>query len=235
MKLFRYTVTSLLLAGWFASAVVAREKQALATPDGFGQLAAFMANGAFDPNEPHPEVPGCFQVWCDLQYFHEVIMGWTPTEIQAEEFAARAFFRKRFGLDVEKLEADGRIRVQGVYTDPRIEYRLFHLAGQKVPSAGWEVHDGAYLAIVTDPAGIELGGELTGVHVPAGGYFVYGLYNIQKTLPNGKPSGRNRDPFQLPLAGRRQRRRRPHVWLRARASSMGSRIGPGDSLEPAPS
>ena len=189
MTLFRFAVTSLLLAGWFASAPFVDAKSSFGSPEGFDRLAVYMGNGAFDLNEPHPVVPGCFQTLCDVQFFHEEIMGWTPAESLAEEVAAREFFAQRFGLDVEALEADGRLRLQGIFADPRIGYRLFHLAGKKIPSAGWEVRDGAYLAIVTDPDGLELDGEFTGVHVPAGGYFAFGLYNIQRTLPNGDPAG----------------------------------------------
>ena len=189
MRLLRIIATTLLLAAPFTGAPAAAAKPSFATPDGFDRLAVYMSNGAFDLNEPHPQVPGCFQLRCDLRYFHEEILGWTPTESLAEELAARAFFAQRFGLDVKQLEADGRLSLQGAYGDPRIGYRLFHLAGKKVPSSGWELHDGSYMAIVTDPAGIELGGEFTGVRLPAGGHVVYGIYNVRTTLPNGDPAG----------------------------------------------
>ncbi|MEM7353787.1 MAG: hypothetical protein AAF657_23510 [Acidobacteriota bacterium] len=189
MRRLRFNIALLVLPLWLVGASTAQARSPFGAPDGFGQLAIYMANGAFDLNAPHPQVPGCFQSLCDPSYFHEVIMGWTPTEVQAEEAAAKAFFAQRFGVDVESLVAEGRLHFRGAYADPRLGYRLFHLSGQKVQGTGWEVHDGAYLAIVTDPAGLELGGEFDGVHVPAGAYLAFGLYNIHKTLPSGQPAG----------------------------------------------
>ena len=159
------------------------------TPEGFDQFAVFMATGVFDPTSPNPdpEITGCSFMFCDAPYFQEVVMGWNPTEIAAEEAAARLFFWERFGIDVDDLVASGRINFLPFSIDPRIEYRVYHMAGFRVPAGGWEVRDGGFLVIVVDPEGIELGGEFAGERAMAGSSMAIGAYNILTTRPNGQP------------------------------------------------
>ena len=184
----RFAIATLLLTAlvMFAPAGAASP---FGPPDGFDQFLVFLGAGLYDPTEPHPVVPGCFQLFCDGQYFQEVIMGRTPAEILAEEAAAKAFFLERFGIDVADPANEGRIAFLFYTADPRVDYRVYHMAGELVPSSGWEIRDGGHLWLVTDPDGFELGGEFAGVHVPAGAFASFGEYNIQKTLPNGTPSG----------------------------------------------
>lgn len=185
----RLALTSLLLVTLCVETPTTYAQSAIGPPDGFRQVGLYMANGAFDLNEPHPQVPGCFQSFCDPQYFHQAIMGWTPAESLAEDLAAKDFFHQRFGLDVDTLVDEGRISFHSLYADPRVGYRLYSLAREKIPSSGWEIREGAYVVFITDPAGIDLGGEFSGVSVPTGTAFATGIYNIQKTLPNGRPTG----------------------------------------------
>ncbi len=159
------------------------------TPEGFDQFAVYMATGVFDPVSPNPdpEITGCAFMYCDGHYFQEVVMGWDAAEIAAEEAAARLFFLERFGIDVDELVVSGRISYFPFTIDPRIEYRVYHLAGHRVPAGGWEVRDGGFLVVVVDPEGIELGGEFAGERAVAGSAMAIGAYNIQTTRPNGRP------------------------------------------------
>lgn len=180
------------LVGMFLLVIVAREAAAHpphARPEGFDQFAVFMATGAFDPTSPNPDpaITGCFFMFCDPAYFQEEIMGWTAAEIVAEEAAAKLFFLERFGLDVDALIAEGRVDYIPFSIDPRIDYRMVHLAGRRVPSEGWPVRDGGFLVVATDPAGIPLGGEQAGETMPAGASVVYGYYNVLTRRPNGRP------------------------------------------------
>ncbi len=173
------------------------------TPEGFEQFVVYMATGVFDPVSPHPDpdITGCFFMFCDAPYFQEVVMGWDPTEIAVEEAAAKLFFWERFGVDVDELAASGRIDYQPFTIDPRIDYRVYHMAGRRVPAAGWEVRDGGFLVIVTDPEGIVLGGEHAGEHAVAGSSMAFGLYNILTTRPNGRPGEEIVIRYQTPAPG----------------------------------
>jgi hypothetical protein len=160
----------------------------LAAPEGFETVALLIANGAFDPNTPHPSIPGCFQVVCDGDYYQEVILGRTPLEIAEQETAAKAFYLQRFGLDTDDPANAGRLFFGKFMFDPRINYRLYALSGTRVPTSGWQVWDGGWNVLVLDPDGFDLGGEHAGIHVPAGSIFVYGDYKIDVTGPNGQPA-----------------------------------------------
>ena len=115
-------------------------------------------------------------------------MGRTPAEILEQEALAKAFFLERFGIDVDDPANEGRLVFLFYTADPRVDYRVYHM-GEKVPSAGWEIRDGGFLWLITDPEGYELGGEFAGVHVPAGAFASFGEYNILKTRPDGTPFG----------------------------------------------
>ena len=189
MKPIRLAIITFLLMALATAAPGAREQSLFGAPDGFDQFLVILGTGLYDPAEPHPVVPGCFQLFCEGPYFQEIVMGRTPEEILEQESAAKAFFFERFGIDVDDPANVGRIAFLFYSADPRVDYRVYHMAGERVPSFGWEILDGGWLWLVTDPDGYELGGELAGVHVPAGAFASFGEYHIQKTLPNGKPSG----------------------------------------------
>ena len=184
-------LTALLTITVPATASPLSNTPASSVPEGFDQFGVFMGTGDFDPATPHPDprITGCFFLFCDGQYFQAVVMGRNPTEIAEEEEAAATFFMTRFGLDIGELLGTGRISLQSFFLDPRAEYRMYHLAGHRVPSEGWVVRDGGLLLLVLDPGGIDLGGEQAGGHAPAGSMLVFGNYNVQTTRPNGKPAG----------------------------------------------
>ncbi|MGK3985526.1 hypothetical protein WME99_20945 [Sorangium sp. So ce136] len=148
------------------------------TPAGYDGFLVFMANGSI------PLSDGFF---LDGAIFQEEVMGRTPAEIEQNRADALAYFESRFGI----ADADARTDVSffGFYADPRINYRAYVISGERVPPEGYEVHDGGWIALVTDPGGLTLGGELAGVHVPAGTFFSFGDYSIEVTRP-----GRGRDP-----------------------------------------
>jgi hypothetical protein len=119
-------------------------------------------------------------------------MGRSQAEIDMEEQRAKEFMEDRFGLIVDDLVDAGRLAFQSFFLDPRGEYRAYSVADAKVRSEGWVVRDGGFLAIVEDPAGIELGGDFAGLDlppIPLGGIVLTGNYNIQTTNPEGFPKG----------------------------------------------
>ncbi|WP_437658499.1 hypothetical protein [Sorangium sp. So ce1182] len=152
-----------------------------ATPDGYDGFLVFMANGSV------PLTDGFF---LDGMIFQEQIMGRTPAEIEQNRADALAYFETRF--DIADADARPDVSFFGFYADPRINYRAYIISDRRVPPDGYEVHDGGWIAVVTDPDGLTLGGEFAGVHVPAGTFFSFGDYSIE--VPR---SGRGRDPHPI--------------------------------------
>ncbi len=151
------------------------------TPIGFSGLGIFVADGEFIPGSPNPDVPGCDIVpaFCDINYFFEEVVHFTPEEAEAERTAAKAFILERFDLDVDQLLSEGRITWIEGYADPRINYRARVLPNQQIHPLGWEVHDMSFLLIANEE--LTLGGEFPGLVIPPGTLITKGQYVIQKS------------------------------------------------------
>ncbi len=150
-------------------------------PDGYNGFLVFMATGA---------IPVADSFFLDGQIFQQQIMHRTPAQIAQNRAEALDYFEDRFGLVDAESHPD--LAFFGFYADPRIDYRAYVVSGRKVPSEGWEVHDGGWIALVTNPAGTTLGGAFPGRHVPVNTVFSFGDYNIEVTK-HGK--GKQPDPI----------------------------------------
>ena len=159
------------------------------TPAGFDKLALYMGTGIFDPLDPEPRlgITDCVGIFCDGMFFQKEVMGRTDEEIAAVREQAKDFYWDRFGIDVDDPAMAGRITFTMFTLNPDFEYRLHVLSGANAPSEGWQIRDGGFQLAVTDPAGIDLGGELTGTHAPAGSAMFFGNYNILVTDEDGEP------------------------------------------------
>lgn len=181
----RSLATRVLLASaltWGLGAVsVVEAKQA--TPDGFRKFLVYMGTGVYDPSNsnPRPGITDCQGIFCDGDYFQKVIMHRSDEEVAALTRRARAFYLKRFGIDVDDPANEGRVTFTMFTLNPDFEYRLYSISGQEAPKEGWVVRDGGYKLEVIDPHGIDLGGELSGTHAPAGSVMFFGHYNILVT------------------------------------------------------
>lgn len=174
-------VAGLLLAG----ALPMSGPAAAQAPSGFDQVMTFMSDGVWDPSVPHPEVPGCAGIFCDGLWFQQNIMQRTAAEIDAREAMAKAWFVQRFGIDVDDPANSDRVAFGMFMADPRWNYRAVFWSGRLVPQEGFEVRDGGWSIVVTDPGGYTLGGELSGIHVPMDSMAVFGDYNVLVTNPAG--------------------------------------------------
>lgn len=143
------------------------------TPDGFDKYLVYMAAGQYDPADPTYDAP-------DGMVFQREIMGRSDAEIAQNRQEAIDFFSERFGIDAD---SDAGVMFGPFMFDPRNEYRAYTISGESVPSAGWVIRDGGWAMSVTDPAGLTLGGEFTGQHVPQGTMMVFGDYNIARLGP----------------------------------------------------
>lgn len=150
-----------------------------ARPAGYDQFIVFMANGVFDPNDPNPQ-PGaesCNGLFCDGTGFQRDVMGRDEFAIAAREQMAKDFFFTRFGLDSDDPAMEGRLFFSSFMTNPDWDYRAY-VMGSKTSSKGWPVRDGGFYTLVTDPNGIDMGGEFEGHHAPFNSIMFFGEYNI---------------------------------------------------------
>ena len=177
----RAPVVSIVLLSLATLAGSSHAQSSSKTPEGFSGLGLFVADGEFVPGSPNPDVPGCDVVpaFCDISYFWEEIVGFTPEQAEAEIAAGKAFMMERFGLDVDALVAAGEITWIEAYADPRINYRARLLPNQQIHRYGWEVHDMSLLLIAN--VSLELGGEFEGTVIPPGSLLTKGMYVIQKS------------------------------------------------------
>lgn len=146
------------------------------TPDDYNGFLVFMANGG---------IPATDSYFLDGTYFQETILGRTQEEIDQDRENALEYFETRFGIPHPDANPD--VAFISFYADPRINYRAYVISGKRVPTAGYEVHDGGWIALVTNPNGITLGGQYAGMHVPLYSVFSFGDYSIEVIKPNGQP------------------------------------------------
>lgn len=167
--------TLLILSIFFLAAFMmiawTEDVQSASTPDGFDKYLVYMAAGVYDPADPDFVPPSG-------DFFQREIMGRTDEEIEEDKDNAIAFFAERFGIDVED-PASGVMFISFML-DPRNEYRAYTISRAGVPPSGYVVRDGGYMVSVMNPAGIDLGGEFAGTHVPMGSIVVFGDYNIKR-------------------------------------------------------
>lgn len=150
-------------------------------PDGYNKYLTYIANGQYDVFSENPDVPACFQQFCDGIFFQTEIQQRTAAEIEALAAAAKEFFIWRFGIDVDDPANAGRVTFAPFYLDPRNKYRAYAISHKFVPSKGYEVRDGGFGITITDPNGYTLGGEFDGVQIPAATTLGFGEYNIAVT------------------------------------------------------
>ena len=149
---------ALVLIGVVFSAIgIAYANTPVRTPEGFTKLVVFMAAGQYDHDVPYGEDL--------LAWFKYDVMGFSDAQWDAERQNAHDWFMTQFGLDVP-LDM-----IMDNVVDPRNEYRAYIISGMDVPSEGWVVRDGGFMAMTPD------------------GPIVYGFYSIDVTGP-GK-SGKN--------------------------------------------
>jgi len=73
--------------------------------------------------------------------------------------------------------------------NPKANYRAYSISGESVPSEGWMVRDGGWIAMLTEE--MLLRGEYAGADgklTPAGAVMVFGNYNIKKDERQGSSS-----------------------------------------------
>jgi hypothetical protein len=158
-------------------------------PIGFQKLALYLGTGLFDPSvaEPRPGVTGCGGLFCDGEFFQEKIMNRTPEETEEIKNQAKEYFINQFGIDVDDPALEDRISFTMFMVNPDFEYRLHKLSHVNIPPQGWIIRDGGFQLSITDPNGIELGGELAGRLAPEGSAMFFGNYNILATNKRGRP------------------------------------------------
>jgi hypothetical protein len=172
-----------LILGFILSAMVLNSSAAMAhgktRPAGFDEFFVFMANGVFDPNNPTPGrgAVDCSGLFCDGTSFQRDVMKRDANEIADRAQMAKDFFNRRFGVDVDAPEMADRVIFKSFMTNPDWDYRMY-VKGRKTKAKGWEVRDGGFYALITDPQGFTLGGEFEGDFAPANTILFFGEYNV---------------------------------------------------------
>lgn len=138
-------------------------------PDNLIKAMTFVSTRPFD------SVDGTFfldgMVGGDGMHFFKDVLGLTDQEIEERRLAAIDFYAERFGIDVN----DPKVYMTGFQIDPAADYRAIMMTGKgKNPGKGYPIIDGGFAVAVIDPAGLDLGGEFEGTHVPAGTMFAAG-------------------------------------------------------------
>lgn len=150
-------------------------------PDDFNKMLVYVSSSPFISVDGSFLVDGMVQG--DGLNFHSNVMGRSEEEIEASKQAAFDFFLQRFGLNA----ASSDVYFTGFEATPDIKYHVAFSSGDYVPPEGWRVNDGGWILAVVNPAGVDLGGEFAGTHVPAGTMFVMGNYKIER-----KSSGKHK-------------------------------------------
>ena len=155
-------------------------------PEGFTMYLTFMGTGLYDLESPNPEIPNCFQQLCVGDYFFDEILGFDDAAKEDYYQQAVTIWSTRFGINPEDPQWVGRVSAIPFYADPRNNIRAYSMAGTRIHRQGWEVLDGGWLLIVTDPEGIELGGDYAGLHVGPNTVFSRGKYIVQARTRHGR-------------------------------------------------
>ena len=158
-------------------------------PAGYDGFAIFITNGEWDLATPNPDIPNCEFAGgaCQTDYYFTEIAGMSQAEIDAEAAKAKAWFKRRFGIDVDNPANADRLDFFISTTDSRMNFRAYYLSGRNVPPEGYPIRDGAFSVMITDPNGFTLGGDFPGRHVAQNSFAVFGEYNVLITNPAGNP------------------------------------------------
>jgi predicted enzyme related to lactoylglutathione lyase len=141
-------------------------------PEPYSEVVVYVADGVYNPADPSVVPP-------TLEQNQRELWGLSDAEIAQYEVDAFAFYSERFGIDVDDPANADRLSLTRFGCDPRLAYRVVMMAGRVVPPEGWPVCDAGYLLTITDPEGVELGGEFQGQTAPVGASMAFGRYHIE--------------------------------------------------------
>ncbi len=123
--------------------------------------------------------------------FQREVMRRTPAQIAESKAEAVDHYEKRFGLDFSAGDATEGAILVGFGAPDGTNYRAYTISGESVPSTGWQVQDGGWMAVVTAPGGTTLHGDWggsKGERVSAGTFIPVGNYRINGESADGSLS-----------------------------------------------
>jgi len=150
------------------------------TPIGLKKYMVFLGDGTYD-------FAAAASAGNDT--FERLVMGRSTEEIARNKAEAVAYYRERFGLDFSNGDAIAGVTLLGFQLPQLANYRAYTISGESVPSTGWEVRDGGWVAFV-GPGGATLHGTWGGSRgraVPEGAGMAFGDYSINVESPDGPP------------------------------------------------
>lgn len=158
----------------FATSNGANPGHVAAPAEGFIKTALLMANGVIDPSQ---------MMILDMSY-HTDVRKRTPEQIEEHRALAIAHFENTFEINIAELESQGKVMFSPFILPNEMQYRVYSLSDTWVPTTGFEMADGGWALMVTDPNGITVNGDIL---IPAGSMSVYGEYYIMPENIAGKP------------------------------------------------
>lgn len=141
----------------------------VSTPQGYRGLVVFAGE-----NRYRSDVDTIYLDDESLEFQYK-IMRRNRDEIQQHKTKAAKYFKERFGLDVEDTE---RLQLRPYKIDPRANLKAYAISGKKLPKKGITVKSGGWFLEVIAPQGLLLGGEMAGLQVAEGTFFLYGDHRV---------------------------------------------------------
>lgn len=163
----------LLCTASFATSNGAHPGHVSSPADGFIKTGLLMANGVIDPSK---------MMMFDMSY-HIDVRKRSPEQIAEHRALAIAHIEDTFKINVAELESQGKVVFTPFILTSDMQYRVYSLSDTWVPSKGFNMADGGWVLMVTDPNGLELN---SGQNIPAGSMTVYGEYYIMAENIAGK-------------------------------------------------
>ncbi|PCK08711.1 MAG: hypothetical protein COA42_07730 [Alteromonadaceae bacterium] len=120
--------------------------------------------------------------------------------ISQEAIDTKAFISERFGIDVDLMLAQGRVNFGLWELNQNVLCRARVLNGANIPEEGLPLRAGGHTLVVTDPAGIVMGGEFDGVVLEAGAAVGKGYWTVtEKNNQKLRLGWKSKIPLHRPL------------------------------------
>jgi len=192
--LFILLAISLPVASVFAHGLNIEKSRTSPLPSGYSKYIVFLGDGVYQSVDGSIMTGGIANANEPGLEFQRNIMNRSEDEIATQRQKALDFFQERFGFNGEN---DPDILFTAYEVNPKNEIHAVTVSHEKVPRKGWFVHDGGFMALVINPAGTTLGGEFSGIHVPANTSVVFGEYKVMRAGDGKDNNKNNEDTFVI--------------------------------------
>ena len=121
-------------------------------------------------------VPGTPTSFDGTEFLQDVV---GLDDVAAEAEQAKNFLNSRFGIDIDRLVAEGRGFFAIFEINSAIGNSVRVLNDTFVPARGLPLRSGGFAFTATDPGGITLGGDVAGMVLQPGGIVAQGYWSFK--------------------------------------------------------